>query len=175
VGYGAALGGVAPLLAVLSSCSAGVAVVNVDSGFGAAMAAYRIAPTIGGQAPLILWLDPFSGISGDMLLGALLDLGAPLDGVRAAVTATGLTGWELTAEPVRQGALAATRARVIVHDTATSRPAAELLAMVGRAGPADVAGLATRAVRALPEVEGGLHGVPADAVHLHEIGGSTPW
>jgi uncharacterized protein (DUF111 family) len=43
--------------------------------------------------------------------------------------------------------------------------------MVGRAGPADVAGLATRAVRALAVVEGGLHGVPADAVHLHEIGG----
>jgi pyridinium-3,5-bisthiocarboxylic acid mononucleotide nickel chelatase len=120
---------------------------------------------------LILWLDPFSGISGDMLLGALLDLGAPLDGVRAAVTATGLTGWELTAEPVRRGALAATRARVIVHDTATSRPAAELLAMVGRAGSAGVAGLATRAVRALAEVEGRLHGVPSDAVHLHEVGG----
>jgi NCAIR mutase (PurE)-related protein len=49
VGYGAALGGVAPLLAMLSSCSAGVAVVNVDSGFGAAMAAYRIARTIGGR------------------------------------------------------------------------------------------------------------------------------
>jgi NCAIR mutase (PurE)-related protein len=49
VGYGAALGGVAPLLAMLSSCSAGVVVVNVDSGFGAAMAAYRIARTIGGR------------------------------------------------------------------------------------------------------------------------------
>ena len=49
VGYGAALGGIAPLLAMLSSCSAGVVVVNVDSGFGAAMAAYRIARTIGGR------------------------------------------------------------------------------------------------------------------------------
>lgn len=43
VGYGAGLGGITPLLAMLSSCAAGVVVVNVDSGFGAAMAAFRLA------------------------------------------------------------------------------------------------------------------------------------
>ncbi|MDN5858499.1 MAG: nickel pincer cofactor biosynthesis protein LarB [Pseudonocardia sp.] len=45
VGYGAALEGVTALLAMLSSCAAGVTVVNIDSGFGAAMAAHRIART----------------------------------------------------------------------------------------------------------------------------------
>ncbi|MHA6796231.1 nickel pincer cofactor biosynthesis protein LarC [Pseudonocardia bannensis] len=121
---------------------------------------------------MILWLNPFSGISGDMLLGALLDLGAPLQGVRDAVAATGLTGWDLTAEPAPRGALVATRARVAVHDTATERPAAALLEMIARARPAPVAELAARAVRAIAEVEGRLHGVPVDAVHLHEIGGA---
>ncbi|WP_308259492.1 nickel pincer cofactor biosynthesis protein LarC [Pseudonocardia sp. H11422] len=120
---------------------------------------------------MILWLNPFSGISGDMLLGALLDLGAPLQGVRDAVAATGLAGWELTAEPAPRGALVATRARVTVHDTATERPSAALLEMIARARPAPVAELAARAVRAIAEVEGRLHGVPADEVHLHEIGG----
>lgn len=43
VGYGAAFEGVTALLAMLSSCAAGVVVVNIDSGFGAAMAAFRIA------------------------------------------------------------------------------------------------------------------------------------
>ena len=43
VGYGAALDGITPLLAMLSSCAAGVVVVNIDSGFAAAMAAFRIA------------------------------------------------------------------------------------------------------------------------------------
>jgi NCAIR mutase (PurE)-related protein len=43
VGYGAALEGVTALLAMLSSCAAGIVVVNIDSGFGAAMAAFRIA------------------------------------------------------------------------------------------------------------------------------------
>lgn len=43
VGYGASLEGVTPLLAMLSSCAPGVVVVNIDSGFGAAMAAFRMA------------------------------------------------------------------------------------------------------------------------------------
>jgi NCAIR mutase (PurE)-related protein len=42
VGYGASFGGVAALLAMLNSCAAGVVVVNVDNGFGAAAAAVRI-------------------------------------------------------------------------------------------------------------------------------------
>jgi NCAIR mutase (PurE)-related protein len=42
VGYGASFGGIAPLLTMLNSCAAGVTVVNIDNGFGAAMAAARI-------------------------------------------------------------------------------------------------------------------------------------
>ena len=44
VGYGAHLGGLTPLLAMLSSCAAGVTVVNIDNGFGAAMAMGRMLP-----------------------------------------------------------------------------------------------------------------------------------
>ena len=42
IGYGASFGGIAALLAMLNSCSAGVAVVNIDNGFGAACLASRI-------------------------------------------------------------------------------------------------------------------------------------
>jgi NCAIR mutase (PurE)-related protein len=42
VGYGAAFQGLAPLLTMLNSCAAGVTVVNIDNGFGAAVAASRI-------------------------------------------------------------------------------------------------------------------------------------
>ncbi len=42
VGYGAAFQGLAPLLTMLNSCAAGVTVVNIDNGFGAAVAAARI-------------------------------------------------------------------------------------------------------------------------------------
>lgn len=50
VGYGAHLGGAAPLLAMLNSCAAGVAVVNIDNGFGAALMAHAIIRQIGGAA-----------------------------------------------------------------------------------------------------------------------------
>jgi NCAIR mutase (PurE)-related protein len=46
-GYGAALDGITALLAMLSSCAPGVTVVNIDSGYGAAMAAFRIAHATG--------------------------------------------------------------------------------------------------------------------------------
>jgi hypothetical protein len=47
-GYGAAFGGVSALLAMLCSCAAGVAVVNIDDGFGAGTIAARIARTAHG-------------------------------------------------------------------------------------------------------------------------------
>ncbi|MEJ3654198.1 nickel pincer cofactor biosynthesis protein LarC [Actinomycetes bacterium KLBMP 9759] len=115
-----------------------------------------------------LWLNPFSGISGDMFLGALLDLGAPLDGVRAAVASTGLTGWSLDAQRVTRAGVSATRAVVTVGDAATERRAAELLAHIERAPDA---ALAMAAVRAIAEVEAGIHGSDPAEVHLHEIGG----
>jgi uncharacterized protein (TIGR00299 family) protein len=120
---------------------------------------------------VIVWLNPLGGASGDMLLGALLGVGAPLDGVRAAVASTGLTGWELSVETVSRGALQATRAVVGVEPQPPHRHASELLEIVGRARPAPVAELATRAGAALAEVEGALHGSDPAQVHLHEIGG----
>jgi len=47
VGYGTSFAGIAPLLSMLNSCSSGVTVVNIDNGFGAAMAAIRIVQTLG--------------------------------------------------------------------------------------------------------------------------------
>jgi pyridinium-3,5-bisthiocarboxylic acid mononucleotide nickel chelatase len=120
---------------------------------------------------VILWLNPFSGVSGDMLLGALLDLGAPLDAVRAAVASTGLTGWELTAGRVQRAGLAACQARVQVHDGVPERRAAELLTLAQAAVPAAAGRLAAAAITALAEAEGRIHGVPAAEVHLHELGG----
>jgi pyridinium-3,5-bisthiocarboxylic acid mononucleotide nickel chelatase len=120
---------------------------------------------------MILWLNPFSGISGDMLLGALLDLGAPMDEVRAAIASTGITGWTLTTEPVERAGLVARQAQVRVDDRIPERRAAELLTMARAARPAAAGQLAAAAISALAEAEGRLHGVPADQVHLHELGG----
>jgi uncharacterized protein (TIGR00299 family) protein len=120
---------------------------------------------------MILWLNPVSGLSGDMLLGALLDLGAPLAAITDAVTSTGLAGWDVEVAQTSRNGLRASEVTVAVHEHTTGRRAAELIDLVGRAQPAPVAAMALVAVRALAEVEAGIHGVPVDDVHLHEIGG----
>ena len=120
---------------------------------------------------MIVWLNPFSGISGDMFLGALLDLGAPLDGVRDAIASTGLTGWSLDTREVRRGGMRALHAEVTVEDDAPQRRAAQLLELVGRATPEPVARIAQTAVNMIAAVESRVHQVPVVQVHLHEIGG----
>ncbi len=120
---------------------------------------------------MICWIRPFTGLAGDMLLGALLDAGADPGAVRAAVAATGLTGWRLTAERVVTHGLAATRVRVEVTDDATHRPAAELIRMAALAGPPQVADRAVAALTALARAEARLHGTEPDRVLLHELGG----
>ncbi|MFF3071428.1 nickel pincer cofactor biosynthesis protein LarC [Kitasatospora sp. NPDC057904] len=120
---------------------------------------------------MICWINPFTGLAGDMLLGALLDAGAPLEQVRASIAATGLPGWELHAERVTVHGLTATSARVRVTDTATERRAAELLELAAAARPEPVAALATAALTAIARAEGRLHGTDPGEVHLHELGG----
>ena len=51
IGYGAGSGGIAPLLTMLNSCAPGVLVCNIDNGYGAGLAAARIARASQGEAP----------------------------------------------------------------------------------------------------------------------------
>jgi uncharacterized protein (TIGR00299 family) protein len=120
---------------------------------------------------VICWINPFTGLAGDMLLAALIDAGAPVDRIRAAIAATGLTGWELTTERVTDHGLSATRVHVQVTDPHTERHAAEVIDLASRATPEPVAALAVAAVTAVAEVEGRLHDAQPAAVHLHELGG----
>jgi uncharacterized protein (TIGR00299 family) protein len=106
-----------------------------------------------------------------MLLAALLDLGAPLHGVRAAIDSTGLTGWQLAIERADVGGIQATRAVVTIVDTQVERRAAELIDLAESARPPAVAALAAAALTALARAEADLHGQRMDEVHLHELGG----
>src|SRR5918912_283702 len=62
--------------------------------------------------PRAIYVDCFSGASGDMLLGALLDAGLDLDALRAGLSSLPVQGWQLEAEPAQQHGLHGTRARV---------------------------------------------------------------
>ena len=106
VGYGAKFGGLTPLLGMLNSCGSGVTVVNIDNGFGAGYAASQINATgfrqPGGRRLKTLYLDIFSGISGDMFMGAMLDLGVELRRLEQELAKLSLGGYHLHAHRAKR-------------------------------------------------------------------------
>ncbi len=78
----------------------------------------------------IAYLDCFSGASGDMLLGALLDAGLPLDELRGELTKLTLDGYSLGARRVQRAGLAATQALVEVRDEQPPRTLSDVLSLI---------------------------------------------
>jgi pyridinium-3,5-bisthiocarboxylic acid mononucleotide nickel chelatase len=118
------------------------------------------------------WFHCFAGIAGDMALGSLLDAGAPLDEVRDLVKRLPVSGWDLDAEPVMRGGIAATCAVVSASEGAVVRTYAHITAVIDEARlPERVRDRAQRVFGVLAEVEGRLHRRPPAQVHFHEVGG----
>jgi pyridinium-3,5-bisthiocarboxylic acid mononucleotide nickel chelatase len=114
--------------------------------------------------------DCFSGISGDMTLGALLDAGVDAGAVRAGVDSLGLP-IRLDVAKVRKGGFAATQVTVEAPEEGTHRhlPDVEETLARGSLTPSQ-RDLALRIFRRLAEAEAEAHGLPLDRVHFHEVG-----
>ena len=142
----------------------------------------------------IAYLDTFAGISGDMTVGALLQLGLPLAALRDAASALALDGVELGAEALSRSGITAVKFHVRVHGIVPDAPAAdadhehhhgahhhapaqphahphahrayrEIRALIaGSALPARVKALALDVFARLADAEGHVHGIPADDV-----------
>jgi uncharacterized protein (TIGR00299 family) protein len=118
-----------------------------------------------------VYFDPVGGAAGDMLLGALIDLGAPLEAVRAALATLPVGGFELEARPVVVSGLRATRVEVRVDESGTHRGLSDLLAILGGSGLSPFAReRAGNVFRRLASAEARVHGLPIEAVHFHEVG-----
>ena len=119
----------------------------------------------------ILYVDATAGAAGDMILGALLDLGVPLARVRAGLKSLPLRGFSLSSRRVLRSGLRAMKATVRVADSADERGWREIRRIIerGRLAPA-VRERALRIFRRLVEAEAEAHGKTPDAVHLHEAG-----
>jgi len=126
----------------------------------------------------ILYFDCFSGASGDMVLGALVDVGVPVDGLRAALATLLPDGCELTATRVSRSGIGAIQFEVREggheHDTgghARHRGLHEILDMIANAGlPERVASRASLLFQRLGRVEADIHQQPIERVHFHEVG-----
>jgi pyridinium-3,5-bisthiocarboxylic acid mononucleotide nickel chelatase len=119
----------------------------------------------------ILYLNCFSGISGDMFLGAMLDLGVSPATLSAGLDALGIEGLTVEAAVVDKKGIRATKADVIAPDTAEERHLAEILPIIRNSGlPADVTGLSEAVFRRLAVAEAKVHGTSVEHVHFHEVG-----
>ncbi|NYD43841.1 nickel pincer cofactor biosynthesis protein LarC [Nocardioides panaciterrulae] len=121
--------------------------------------------------PTTAWVDASAGASGDMLLGALLGAGVPVEVLQAAVDAIAPEPVALAVERVSRNGFAATRCHVEVADSVTHRTWRDvraLLAGADLAGP--VRDLALRTFERLAAAEGAVHGHDPDEVHFHEVG-----
>lgn len=120
----------------------------------------------------VAYLDCFSGISGDMLLGALIDAGASEATLRAELAKLGVEGWSLRAERVTRAGIAATLARVDLAERAQPHRRLPDVLRIIEAAPLDAAvrEQAAAIFRALAGAEARVHGVAPEDVEFHEVG-----
>ncbi|MDI6857708.1 MAG: nickel pincer cofactor biosynthesis protein LarC [Dehalococcoidia bacterium] len=121
--------------------------------------------------PTVAYLDCFAGVSGDMLLGALIDAGLPLPALREELAKLGIEGYALEAVKVRRAGLAATLLQVHIEEGAPHRSATEMIAVVRRSGlPDGDREKAVAVLERLAEVESAVHGASPESIELHELG-----
>ncbi len=114
--------------------------------------------------------DCFSGISGDMTLGALIDLGVSADAIRTALDSLGLP-IKMKVEKVRKGGFAATFVEIEAQDEKNHRhlPQVETIINKGSLTPKQ-RDVALRIFRRIAEAEAKVHGIALEKVHFHEVG-----
>jgi pyridinium-3,5-bisthiocarboxylic acid mononucleotide nickel chelatase len=117
------------------------------------------------------YFDCFSGISGDMTLGALVDAGCPLGLLRDELKGLDVPGWEISAEKVWKNGMAATHVSVRTEDTQTHRSLATIIGVLEKSRlAAAVRERASAIFRRLGEAEAAVHDVPIEKIHFHEVG-----
>ena len=122
-------------------------------------------------APAIAYLDCFSGISGDMLLGALIDAGLPVTVLTEQLGRLPLTGYQVRVEDQKAGAIRAKQLLVTVTEEQPHRTWMQIRTMIEESALAEsVKEKALAVFAALAEAEATVHGVPPEAVHFHEVG-----
>jgi uncharacterized protein (TIGR00299 family) protein len=119
----------------------------------------------------LAYFDCFSGISGDMTLGALIDAGCSADLLRTELKSLQVPGWELTTEKVWKNGMAATYVRVKTEDQQKHRSLSTILEILtnSRLAP-PIQERASRIFQKLGEAEAHVHDAPLEKVHFHEVG-----
>lgn len=125
----------------------------------------------GAGAGRVLHVDCFSGVAGDMLVAALLDLGVPRAPIDRALAALPLNGYRVEVTSRTQSGIVAARFVVHAEGAQPDRRYRDIRAMLEAAPLLDgVRSRALAAFAALAGAEGRVHRMPPDDVHFHEVG-----
>ncbi len=121
---------------------------------------------------MIAYFDCFSGISGDMVVGALLDAGVPFDWLRDELRKLPLKGYSLEVEDVKRGGVGGKRFKVEVEVEQVERRLEDIKKIIGSSTlPDDVKDLSIKVFERLGEAEARVHRVGVNEIHFHEVGG----
>jgi hypothetical protein len=119
----------------------------------------------------LAYFDCFSGISGDMTLGALVDAGCEIGHLRSELGVLQVPGWEISAEKVWKNGMAATCVKVRTEDQTKHRSLSDILEILKKSQLApQVRERASAIFTKLGEAEARVHDVPLEKIHFHEVG-----
>ena len=121
---------------------------------------------------MIAYFDCFSGISGDMTLGAFIDLGVPVKWLKESLEKIPLSGFDLSVATVSRNGIQAKRVDVRVVDDVKSRDYAEIISIIENSYLSlNIKQKSLDIFEKIADAESAIHGCPKENVHFHEVGG----
>jgi pyridinium-3,5-bisthiocarboxylic acid mononucleotide nickel chelatase len=119
----------------------------------------------------ILYFDCFSGISGDMILGALLDSGLTLEALQAGLSELSVQNFQISSRKVKKGSVSATFCEVVPGHEHAHRHLSQIEKIIEESALSEqVKSQSCRIFRRLAEAEAKVHGTSPEKIHFHEVG-----
>ncbi len=121
---------------------------------------------------MLAYFDCFSGISGDMTLGAFIDLGVPVDWLKTSISDIPLSGFDIEVSSVSQNGIQAKNVYVRITEDAHSRNYETITNLIENSPlPSTVKKTSLDIFEKIAAAESEIHGCPKEKVHFHETGG----
>jgi uncharacterized protein (TIGR00299 family) protein len=121
---------------------------------------------------MLAYFDCFSGISGDMTLGALIDLGVPVQWLKDQLSRMPLADFDVAVSPVQRHGIQSASVRVVISDNKSSRNYSDIRSLIENCPLSDaVKSTSLKIFKKLGEAEAHIHDCLLDQVHFHEVGG----
>ncbi len=121
---------------------------------------------------MLAYFDCFSGISGDMTLGALIDLGVPLKYLENHLNSIPLKNFDVTVTPIHRNGISAMSVMVDMYDDRTARNFADIRSLIENSPLSErIKSTSLRIFKRLATSEAHIHSCSIEEVHFHEVGG----